>query len=151
MYYPISCKYLDSLEVNMGCVTKFLMTAATLWGFNYLGWISFAEGAIFWKVALVAFFVMLLMDLIFWLPKIFVHIMSIPASCMTVGVFTWVIEGAFKYFGLLIAAKVSHLFFVPWIFGAFWWQALIIMSTFGMIAYIMRPKVRYVYSSSSSE
>lgn len=149
--YPVSTLIL--MEVQMGCVTKFLLTAATLWGFSYLGWISFAEGAIFWNVVLVAFLVMLLMDGLFLLPKFIVQIMSLPASCMTAGVAIWVIEGVFKYLGLLIAAELSHLFFVPWIFGAFWWQALIIVSTFGLIAYIMRTKVTYVtsYSSSSSK
>lgn len=118
----------------MGCLGKFLLSALALWGFSTLGWITMAEGASIWWAAFWVMLVILFVDLIGVLLKVVVQTIALPISVLTFGCAAVAIEAVFKYIGLYLAASWTHMFFLPWILGAFWWQALLIGLVFAIIS-----------------
>lgn len=117
----------------MGCLGRFLLSALALWGFSSLGWITLAEGASIWLVAFYVMLVIILVDVLSILVKFLAHLVALPISILTLGFGIWVIEAGFKYIGLYLAAHWTQMFFLPWIFGVFWWQALLISMAFALI------------------
>lgn len=120
----------------MGCIGKFILTALALWGFSLVGWITIAPGASLLWVALLVMIIAGVVDLLLILVNLLVQVIAIPLTILTGGVVAMAIEGAFKYIGLYVASYLTGLFVLPWIFGALWWQALLIGFTFAVIGYL---------------
>ena len=131
----------------MGCLAIFLYPAA-IWVFSKVGWITLAGEASVWKAGFWALGCIILVDLLTWGLQALVQLFSIPLSCLTGGVFFRAIQGIFKYFGLALAAHWSHLFVVPWIFGDYWWHAILIGFSFAVIGSLIgvQTKSNFRYS-----
>lgn len=89
-----------------------------------------------WLAAFWTFLIVLLVDLLLLLVKLLIHVLALPLSFLSAGMVAWAIEGVFKYVGLLVASSWTAMFTIPWILGAFWWQALLIGFAFAVIGAI---------------
>lgn len=130
---------------------RFVLSLVAFWLFTVAGWIVMpATGLAFvWDVVIISLIVFLF-DILLFGVDILLQVLSIPASCMTLGIFPTVIKGVLKYFALLGAASVTHLFIMPWIFGPFWYMALIIGVVFAVIGRVgASAKVKYTSSYRS--
>lgn len=123
----------------MGCFGKFVFTVIALFGFNLLGWITLIPGASYLWVAFLTVLIVLLVDLLLLLVKALVHVVALPLTFLTAGFLALIIEAVFKYIGLWAAASWTGMFTLPWILGAFWWQALLIGFVFAIIGMITTP------------
>lgn len=120
----------------MGCIIKFILTVLAFVGFSMLGWIVIVPGSSLLWLAFWVIIVMALMDLVLWGVKLLVEFISLPLSCLSAGILEVAIDGVFKYFGLFVASLVLGSFTLPWIFGALWWQAILIGVAFAIITFI---------------
>jgi putative membrane protein len=123
----------------MGCIGKFVFTVIALFGFSLLGWISLVPGTSFFLAAFWTVLIVLLVDLLLLLVKALIHVLALPFTVLTAGFLALIIEAVFKYIGLWVASSWTGMFTLPWIFGAFWWQALLIGFVFVIIGIITTP------------
>lgn len=126
-------KFTFSLEANMGCIGKFILTVLALAGFSLAGWITLAPGASLLWTAVLVIIISGVVDLLLHLAKVLVHLVALPLTILTSGVVALAVEGVFKYIGLYASSSLTGMFVLPWIFGALWWQALIIGFVFAVI------------------
>jgi len=132
----------------MGCA-KFLLSLFAFWIFTGLGWIALPAGAsLFWSVFWISIIVSVI-DFLLLGVDILIRLLSLPASCLTFGLFGIVVKGILKYFSLYLAAYFTGLFVLPWIFGPMWIQAIVIGVVFAIIGG-MRGSSSVRVSSSSS-
>lgn len=117
---------------TMGCI-KFLLSIGAFWLFSTVGWIHLSPSWPLWLTVLVVSILVIFIDLVVNLVQFLVSLVALPLILLTGGLLGYVIGGVAKYFSLAIAAGITGLFTLPWIFGEYWWQALIIGVVFAII------------------
>lgn len=132
----------------MGCV-KFLLSLVAFYVFLAMKWITLPAGAdLFWAVVWISLLVLVIDFLLSWIDGL-INFLTLPASCMTLGLVGIVVKGILKYFSLYLAAYFTGLFIFPWIFGPMWFHAIVIGIVFAVIGGL-RGGVHMKYTRTSS-